>query len=262
MSQPGTRSDEIRRWDRDAERAVCDRLVVEEPMEIRVDGRSLAVLMRTPGQDEELAAGFLLTEGFIESLTDLAGIRPCENGENILRVAMVPGAGAEIRRRLDGERRHVVAGSSCGVCGKASIEDLRRFAEPFPKAVEPSPETLKRLPSAMRSLQPAFDSTGGLHAAALFSSDGRCLVLREDIGRHNAADKVVGACLMQDRAIPHAAVLLVSGRVSFEIVQKAWMAGIPAVAALGAASSLAVDLAREARMALVWFLKEARWNRL
>jgi len=229
-------------------------------MEIRVDGRPLAVLMRTPGRDQELAAGFLYTEAFIEHGEDIAAIRPCKDGENILKVALLPGAGAAIRKRLDTEVRHIVAGSSCGVCGKASIDSVRLQAEPLLDRIQPDPQLLSLLPPRMRAHQKLFDATGGIHAAALFDEQGQLLRIAEDIGRHNAVDKLVGSWVLKGHLPPDRCILLVSGRLSFEIVQKAWMAGFSLVVAVGAASSLAVDLASEAGMSLAWFVGPDRWN--
>jgi FdhD protein len=232
---------------------------------IRVNGAAVTVTMRTPGSDIELAQGFLLTEGVIADRDDVLTIRYCDgqdvggaNTYNVLDVTLA--SGVELPD-LD-VTRNFYATSSCGVCGKASLEAVRltgRFspgADPATVAVE----TLKAMPAQLRSGQKVFDSTGGLHAAALFAVDGTMLVVREDIGRHNAVDKVIGWALEHRRVPVHGSVLLVSGRASFELTQKAVMAGIPVLAAVSAPSSLAVSLAEESGITLVAFLREDSMN--
>ena len=233
-----------------------DCVTVEEPLEIRVEETPIAVVMRTPRHDFELAAGFLCTEDVIQSPQALGAISYCTaaeppNEENIVEVKLA--AGVELdRQRL---QRNFYASSSCGVCGKATIEaitcEARTRLEHFtvPLAV------LYGLSDRMRQAQDVFEQTGSLHAAALFDPAGALLVLREDVGRHNAVDKLIGYYALRNAAVPAKSVLLVSGRTSFEIVQKARMAGIAVVAAVSAPSSLAVDLAREAGMTLVGFLR-------
>jgi len=251
-----------------AERAATrrpDALAVEEPMELRVDGRALAVTMRTPGHDVELAHGFLLTEGVIATADELAAARYCDsvddtgaNTYNVLDVTLAPGvAPPEI-----GVERNFYTTSSCGVCGKASLDAVRlrtRFS-PAADPVRVEADTLYGLPEALRDAQRIFDSTGGLHAAGLFTADGTALVVREDVGRHNAVDKVLGWALLQGRVPASGCVLMVSGRASFELVQKAVMAGVPVLAAVSAQSSLAVELAVEAGMTLVGFLRGTSMN--
>ncbi|MGH3846742.1 MAG: formate dehydrogenase accessory sulfurtransferase FdhD, partial [Pseudonocardiaceae bacterium] len=227
-----------------------DRLAVEEPMELRVDRRALAVTMRTPGHDVELGHGFLLTEGVIGSASDVVTARYCNsldgngrNTYNVLDVELAPGVAAP----ACGVHRNFYTTSSCGVCGKASL-DAVRLRTRFSPALDPAhvlPQTLFAMPDALRAAQRLFDSTGGLHAAGLFTADGRLLVVREDVGRHNAVDKVLGWALLNDRIPACGCVLMVSGRASFELVQKAVMAGVPVLAAVSAPSSLAVDLAVE-----------------
>jgi len=242
-----------------------DALAVEEPMELRVDGRPLAVTMRTPGHDVELAHGFLLTEGVIATADELAAARYCDsvddtgaNTYNVLDVTLAPGvAPPEI-----GVERNFYTTSSCGVCGKASLDAVRlrtRFS-PAADPVRVEADTLYGLPEALRDAQRIFDSTGGLHAAGLFTADGTALVVREDVGRHNAVDKVLGWALLQGRVPASGCVLMVSGRASFELVQKAVMAGVPVLAAVSAPSSLAVELAVEAGMTLVGFLRGTSMN--
>jgi len=242
-----------------------DRLAVEEPMELRVGGRALAVTMRTPGHDIELAHGFLLTEGVIGSVSDIDTARYCDsvdergrNTYNVLDVALAPGVAAP----PTGVDRNFYTTSSCGVCGKASL-DAVRLRSRFLPADDPSrisPQTLFTLPEVLRAGQRLFDSTGGLHAAGLFTTEGRLLVVREDVGRHNAVDKVLGWALLNDRVPARGYLLMVSGRASFELVQKAVMAGVPMLAAVSAPSSLAVELAAESGLTLVGFLRGTTMN--
>jgi FdhD protein len=242
-----------------------DTLAVEEPMELRVGGRALAVTMRTPGHDIELAHGFLLTEGVITALEDVAAARWCDsvdetgaNTYNVLDVALAAG----VAPPEAGVERNFYTTSSCGVCGKASL-DAVRLRSRFPPADDPvrlADTTLYGLPDALRSAQRLFDTTGGLHAAGLFTADGTPLVVREDVGRHNAVDKVLGWALLNGRIPAAGGVLMVSGRASFELVQKAVMAGVPVLAAVSAPSSLAVALAVEAGMTLIGFLRGPAMN--
>ncbi len=234
-------------------------------MEIRVNGAPVTVTMRTPGSDFELAQGFLLTEGVIGGRGDVLTIRYCggrgENGANtynVLDVTLAPGVQPP---DLDVTRNFYTT-SSCGVCGKASLEAVRLMGR-FSPAADPATvaaATLQAMPDQLRSAQKVFDSTGGLHAAALFGVDGTMLVVREDIGRHNAVDKVIGWAAEHRRIPLRAAVLLVSGRASFELTQKAVMAGIPVLAAVSAPSSLAVSLADDSGLTLVAFLREDSMN--
>lgn len=236
-----------------------DFLAVEEPLEIRVRGRSVAVTMRTPGHDAELAAGFLLTEGIVQQRRDIVDIAPCLSGdapENTLNVFLGP----TVQVNFDQLTRHVFATSSCGLCGKASIEAVHQHFPPVTARVRVKLQTLTRLPSKMRAAQRTFARTGGLHAAAIFDARGRLLVLREDVGRHNAVDKVLGYGFLRGRLPFDRHILLVSGRASFEIMQKALAAGIPVVAAVSAPSSLAVEFARESGQTLVGFLRGATMN--
>ena len=253
-----------------ADRAVTrpETLVVEEPLEIRVNGTAVTVTMRTPGSDIELAQGFLLTEGVIASREDVLTIRYCDgrdgtdaqaaNTYNVLDVTRAPG----VRPPDLDVTRNFYTTSSCGVCGKASLDAVRvisRFS-PGDDPATVAAATLKGMPGQLRRAQKVFDSTGGLHAAALFGVDGTMLVVREDIGRHNAVDKVIGWALEHQRVPLSATVLLVSGRASFELTQKAVLAGIPVLAAVSAPSSLAVSLAEESGITLVAFLREDSMN--
>ncbi|CAA0134949.1 Sulfur carrier protein FdhD [Mycolicibacterium vanbaalenii] len=240
-------------------------LVVEEPLEIRVNGVPLTVTMRTPGSDVELAQGFLLTEGVVSRREDILSVRYCRgadedglNSYNVLDVTLAPDVPAP---DVDPTRNFYTT-SSCGVCGKASLEAVRLISKhgPGDDPATVRAETLSALPGKLRDAQKVFAATGGLHGAALFGCDGSVLVVREDIGRHNAVDKVIGWALEQRRVPLSATVLLVSGRASFELTQKAVMAGIPMLAAVSAPSSLAVDLASQSGLTLVAFLRGDSMN--
>ncbi|GHA76679.1 formate dehydrogenase accessory sulfurtransferase FdhD [Streptomyces termitum] len=243
-----------------------DTLVAEEPMEIRLNGRPLAVTMRTPGDDFALATGFLVSEGVLARAEDVRTVVYCagatDDGSNTYNVVDVKLAPHVVLPDITLER-NVYTTSSCGLCGKASLDAVRTTAR-FPIADTPpvrvSPALLSALPERLRAAQKVFDRTGGLHAAALFSEDGELLDVREDVGRHNAVDKLVGRALREDLLPLDRAVLLVSGRASFELAQKAVMAGIPVLAAVSAPSSLAVDLAAETGLTLVGFLRGADMN--
>ncbi len=240
-----------------------DLVVTEEPLEIRVEGQPLAVTMRTPGHDQELAAGFLYSEGVIDGPDDLAALRKVRDPrwprDNTLDALLAPGVKLDEARFASAQRR-VFASSSCGVCGKATLENVLREVPPLQAPMRAPAQLLLTLPDRMLPAQQAFHATGGLHAAALFDLDGRLEVLREDIGRHNAVDKVLGWRLLQDRAPVDDRILLVSGRMGFEIVQKALVARVPVLAAVGAPSSLAVDLALASGMQLVGFLRGGSFN--
>jgi FdhD protein len=247
-----------------------DALAVEEPLEIRIRSgatgppSSFVTTMRTPGHDEELAAGLLFAEGVLETRKDLVSLeRPAdprvdpELRANVLLAALDPSA----FERAAGLGRRTVMGSACGVCGKTSIENVIPADRPaLSSRLQVSAELLYSLPDRLRERQSLFARTGGLHAAGLFTGQGDLLEIREDIGRHNATDKVVGAFLLGDRLPLSDRVLMVSGRTGFEIVQKAYAAGIPIVASVSAPSSLAVELAQTAGVTLVGFLRERRFN--
>ena len=243
----------------------ADLLAVEEPLEIRVDGEPLTVTMRTPGDDIDLAAGFLFTEGLLTSLGDVREIRMCD--ENVAAVT-VADDGGPLKARVNGltgsqsAARKFLTTSACGVCGKDSIEAIR-VRSAFDVAADPvrvSPAVLARLPDRLRDAQRVFSRTGGLHAAGLFTPDGTLLVLREDVGRHNAVDKVAGWALRSGLVPLTGHVLMVSGRTSFELAQKALMLGLPVLAAVSAPSSLAVSLAEEGGMTLIGFLRGTTMN--
>ncbi len=227
-------------------------IVVEEPLELRLDGEALTVTMRTPGHDVELAAGFLVTEGIVADFGAVDAIAHCAETRNVVEIRTESGA-AGVRPP---DARHFYASSSCGICGKATLESVRRLAAPLPADdLRVGLDVLAALPARLREAQPLFDRTGALHAAALFDADGALLCAREDVGRHNAVDKVVGWAALENRLPLSRTILLASGRLGFEIAQKALVAGIPLLAAISGPSSLAVDLARENGMTLVAFLR-------
>ena len=235
-----------------------DELAVEEPLEIRVRGRSVSITMRTPGWDDELTAGFLLTEGVVSAGADLVRVETCASDEleNVVNVTLAP----EVHVDFDRLTRHVFTSSSCGICGTATIEATRRKFGPVDSDTVVTAATLFSLPERLRASQPAFDRTGGLHAAAIFDASGSLIVSREDVGRHNAVDKVLGYGLLHDLLPFDRHVLLVSGRASFEIMLKALAGRLPIVAAVSAPSSLAAEFAQEMGQTLVGFLREGRMN--
>jgi FdhD protein len=243
-----------------------DTLVAEEPLEIRLGGKPLAITMRTPGDDFALAAGFLVSEGVLGATEELQSIVYCagasQDGSNTYNVVDVRTAPGVVLPDITLER-NVYTTSSCGLCGKASLDAVRtttRFAIDDTPPVRIEPSLLASLPDRLREAQRVFDRTGGLHAAALFSEAGELLDIREDVGRHNAVDKLVGRALQNGGLPLSRAILLVSGRASFELAQKAVMAGIPVLAAVSAPSSLAVDLAAETGLTLVGFLRGPNMN--
>jgi FdhD protein len=250
---------QVIQWRNGETRRVEDYLAAEEPLEMRAGSDSLGVTLRTPGSDEELVAGFLFSEGIISSREDLIGLQlPGESSRerNLVRVLL----GSKVRLEGGNAARRFSAGSACGVCGKASIAQLRRRGLRRPESASLiSPEILSELPQKLRSVQAVFGRTGGLHAAALFTAGGELLAVREDIGRHNAVDKIIGWAFLQGRLPLSGQVLLVSGRGGFEIIQKTIAAGIPLLASVSAPSSLAVQLARELGLTLVGFLREQRF---
>jgi FdhD protein len=230
-----------------------DLLAVEEALEIRLGNRSLTITMRTPGNDFELTAGFLHAEGMIQDISQIRRMgRPSDGSADVVVVEL----DGEPRAPVQAQRNFVMT-SACGVCGKASLQDLEANACPIlpPDDIQLSPEIIHGLPDSLRSAQSIFESTGGLHAAARFDLRGKLECLREDVGRHNAVDKLVGAALLERRMPMSTSLLLVSGRASFELVQKALMAGIPVMAAVGAPSSLAVATAERSGMTLIGFLR-------
>lgn len=263
------------RWAGSTASAVRDELAAEEPLDVRIaaedgagDGasESLAVIMRTPGQDDELVAGFLYTEGLIRGHAELLGFALGSDGDglpsaNVLEVRTAPDVRLGQRVREEGYSRRFVVNTSCGVCGKNSVEAVCAVLPPLPAGdLRVHPAVLYALPELLRAEQRVFAHTGGLHAAGLFDVDGRLLALREDVGRHNAVDKLIGRALLDDRLPLGSCILMVSGRLSFEIVLKALAAGVPLVAAVSAPSSLAVDLAQASNMTLAGFLRGTSVN--
>lgn len=246
------------RLDPKGESSANDAVVVEEPLEIRIDGESLVVTMRTPGDDLDLAAGFMLTDGWIRSSRDIGTLGYCPDERdpslrNIVDVRLVD------RTRPVHTDRRTWANSSCGLCGKATLESIHQSSQPLTSNLRMSRDVLLGMPEALAELQENFSRTGGIHAAGAFDRQGRVLVVREDIGRHNAVDKVIG-CLLRDGRLPAAAALMVSGRLGFEIAQKALVARIPVVASVSAPSSLAVALALEFGMTTIGFLRGESMN--
>jgi FdhD protein len=257
----------VRRWSAGRWTESPDAVVMEEPLQLMLDGAPLSVVMRTPGHDVELCIGLMFAEGIVRALTEVRLIRiSAEAGEHEERVRVDADlvesnqvdmhlAGAARRK----PERSMLSSSACGVCGTVMIEDLRRDLAPLPAGPQVDPSLLPGLVDRLREGQGVFERTGGLHAAGLFSADGKLLHLREDVGRHNAVDKVVGRALLDGSPLP-ASMLVVSGRAGYEIVQKSISAGIPVLAAVGAPSSLAVALAREFNQTLVGFLRGDRFN--
>jgi FdhD protein len=259
----------VQKVDGDSSAPVQDLLAVEEPLEIRLGQKPISITMRTPGHDFELAAGFLFTEGILGDATQIRDIRwsHLANGNaggnprqlgNSVTVELNPGVEVD----LDRLERHFYTSSSCGVCGKASIEAIQMQGCPvLPRNAPLVPATvIHHLPGTLRSEQAVFERTGGLHAAALFDPQGKLQLLREDVGRHNAVDKLIGAEMLAGRTPLNGGLLLVSGRASFELVQKTLMAGIPILAAVGAPSSLAVETAQRFHLTLLGFVRDGRFN--
>lgn len=272
MESASIKSIEVRKIDNYAVKSFTDVLSIEEPLEITliygpVNARikkNISVTMRTPGNDPELAAGFLFTEGIISSYQHIkeikhAGMHCSEQKQNSIQVELVE----DVTPHLSQTDRNFYTTSSCGVCGKGSIQSIKTvspFVNDAQLPVEIAVRVLYRLPKMLREAQDNFSATGGIHASGLFDLGGKLLMLREDVGRHNALDKLIGAVFMENRLPLNKQVLLLSGRASFELIQKAAMAGVAMVAAIGAPSSLAVELAKEADITLFGFLKENRFN--
>jgi FdhD protein len=262
FSKPGLRTPprsleltQVTEWNSGQTQRVQDSLAAEEPLEIRLNGAPLTVTMRTPGHDLELAAGFLVTEGIVDQLDHIGALRSPASRKNIVEVDLDEGA-----FDLDHLRRNFFAASSCGICGKATIESIRRRGlRPPDRTFRIDPEVLCTMPHIVRAQQAVFARTGGLHAAALFDESSRILALREDVGRHNAVDKLIGWALLNNYIPLDRTVMLVSGRGGFEIVQKALAAAVPILASVSAPSSLAVKLAREMGMTLIGFLRGQRF---
>ena len=250
---------QVIRWRNSYPSPAEDSLVIEEPLEIRVGGQSLIVMMRTPGHDFDLAAGFLYTEGLIKSSDDIGAIAYCEdedidetNLQNIINVHLTNG---KVLEEQEGWQRNFHANASCGLCGKMTIESVKQEIPPITSKVQIDSDILYTLNDQLRSAQSVFEATGGLHAAGLFDEWGELQIIREDIGRHNAVDKVIGQALLVEQLPLDQHILMVSGRASFEIIQKALFARIPVIAAVSAASSLAVELAQEGEITLIGFMR-------
>ena len=244
--------------------AGSDRAAAEEPLEVRLHGQPFAVIMRTPGADRELAAGFLLSERVLKSADDLGTIEYCRDQampsvENVVNVTLTGSSSRELDRVL-AERRKTSVNSSCGLCGRLTIESLKNDVEPLRVEGSVQASVVSSLPDTLRNVQAVFDETGGLHAAGLFLFDGTLAAVAEDVGRHNAVDKVVGRMVIEERLPLSQHLLFVSGRTSFEIVQKALIAGIGLVASVSAPSSLAIDLAREGGVTLIGFVRGKSFN--
>jgi FdhD protein len=249
---------------RDARDAATDLAAVEEPLEVRLHGKPFAVIMRTPGEDRALAAGFLFSEGVVGGASALGAVEHCrhpdrQEAHNVVDVYLLGEARASLDRLLE-ERRNVLANSSCGLCGRVTIDAVAVRAARIGVGWTMDKDVAARLPAALRARQAGFEGTGGLHAAGLFTAGGDCVMSAEDVGRHNAVDKVVGQMLLDDRLPLADLVLAVSGRVSYEIVQKAWLAGIGLVCAVSAPTSLAVDLADRAGITLLGFARDGGFN--
>jgi FdhD protein len=252
------RSFDVLRRDRRGLDADRDRGAVELPLEVRLNSRPFSVIMRTPGADQALALGFLLSESLIRRPGDVTRV-DLDEVEGVVNVWLSPELEPVVEAAL-GQRRQVAMNSSCGMCGRRTLESLAVDAAPFPVEWQVDDEVVLGLPGALRAAQAAFTETGGLHAAGLFDAQGGLQASAEDVGRHNAVDKLLGRMLLDDRLPLDRSMLFVSGRTSFEIVQKAWLGGIRVVAAVSAPSSLAVELAREAGMTLLGFVRDARFN--
>jgi FdhD protein len=243
-----------------ARTAARDRAATEEPLEIRIAREPYAVIMRTPGADRDLAAGFLLAERLIRSADDVVSIEYCADAVERENTVDITFADADAVSRARVRRRELAAATSCGVCGRQSIDDLASDLTPVEDGLRVASATVARLPERLRASQRAFEETGGLHAAGVFSSDGDLLDIAEDVGRHNAVDKVLGRALLKRRLPLSSALLCVSGRTSFEIVQKAAVAGIPVLAAVSAPSSLAIGLAARTGVTLIGFIRSESFN--
>jgi FdhD protein len=249
----------ITKWKDGAWASMIDQLSLEEPLEIRIEQNRMtypvSVTMRTPGHDDELSLGFLFTEGLIKSVESVE--RVICTSDNVIELSLTIGTQVEI----DKLKRNFYTTSSCGVCGKASIDAIRTVHRmPIAEDVRVNQKVLASMPASLRKAQSGFDQTGGLHASAIFTADGRLIQLREDVGRHNALDKLIGWAMQSEQLPWSQKVLLLSGRASFELIQKAAATGVQIVAAVGAPSSLAVELAEEFGITLIGFLKEQSMN--
>lgn len=268
MARPAAPPVRVRRWEGGRWSEAPDAVATEEPLQLLLNGEELSVVMRTPGQDVELALGLLYSEGIIRSAGDVKKVRvSAESGESddVIAVdgSIVESNQVDVHLAAPPRRkpeRSMLASSACGVCGAVLIEDLRRDLAVLPAGPTLDPAKLPSMVERLRSGQGVFELTGGLHAAAMFGPGGDAICVREDVGRHNAVDKIVGRMLLDGRLPAHDGVLVVSGRAGYEIVQKSIHAGVPVLAAVGAPSSLAVQLAREFNQTLIGFLRGERFN--
>jgi len=254
----------VNRGAHDRDHPSTDVAAVEEPLEIRLHGTPFATIMRTPGDDRALAAGFLISESVIRSSADIGAVEHCRHPDqvqahNVVDVYLVGEARGQMQRHLD-ERRNVLANSSCGLCGRVAIDSIAIHAQRLAPHWSMRQQVAAELPGALRSRQAIFADTGGLHAAGLFTPEGECHGSAEDVGRHNAVDKVIGRMLLEDRLPLNGYALAVSGRVSYEIVQKAWLGGLGLICAVSAPTSLAIDLANEAGITLLGFARAGGFN--
>jgi FdhD protein len=255
---------QVTRVGRRGEGPAEDLAAAEEPLEVRLHGKPFAVIMRTPGADRQLTAGFLLSEEVIRSNDDLGAVEHCRHPDhphvhNVVDVYLVGSATEKLAAHLE-QRRKIMTSSSCGLCGRLTIESLQSTTAPLTASGIITREVASSLPELLRTRQTVFDETGGLHGAGLFTLEGECRESAEDVGRHNAVDKVIGAMLFEDRVPLSDYALAVSGRASFEIIQKAWLAGVPIVCAVSAPSSLAIELAHEAGITLLGFVRNGGFN--
>ncbi len=253
---------EVHRIDGTQSSRTSDRLAIEEPLEIRIGNEPLSITMRTPGHDTELAAGFCFTEGLVRHVDDLESVEMCGEATfgNVVIVKLSDEVLNQRAAKLQSARRDIYMSSSCGLCGKQTLDRIEQHIPPIHGKFCVSSNVLDTLPEIMRKSQATFDQTGGLHAAGLFTPTGELRVIREDVGRHNAVDKVAGWAVLTNQIPLDPAILLVSGRASFEIIQKAAMVGIAMVCAVSAPSGLAVDFAARVGMTLVGFLRPGRMN--
>jgi FdhD protein len=258
------RTVQVQRVGRAPEGTTSDAAAVEEPLEIRLHGRPFSVVMRTPGDDRALAAGFLLSEGVVVDADDIGAVEHCRHPDtpdvhNVVDVYLMPPAAQRLPAIFDG-RRNVSTTSACGVCGRVTIDSLRTRVPPLSASTTFDRSLVRDLPRRLRERQRTFDGTGGLHAAALFTADGTCVRSAEDVGRHNAVDKVIGEMLLDGRLPLSGHALAVSGRTSYEIVQKAWLGGVELICAVSAPSTLAIDLSAESGMTLLGFVRDGGFN--
>lgn len=259
FSSPLSKEDHvIRRKSNGQWETVLDSISIEEPLEIQIGKKTLVITMRTPGHDDELATGFLISESVINSPQEISTIHPCPLSHHPNRIQIT--LSKKLIRPSPELRRYGTISSSCGICGKQSIEEVLKTFEPISRRSRVSLQTILKIPDLFTQHQSSFQKTGGLHAAGLFDSQGKNIILREDVGRHNAVDKVIGWCAQNNLWPPEKTILMVSGRISFEIIQKALAARIPIILGVSAPSSLAISFARQSGQTLIGFLRPPRFN--